>query len=179
MVNIMTEKEYSNGNLIFDGEYYNGQRHGKGKEYIFKDILIFEGEYLNGIRRKGKEYNCNFEGPSGIYSSDRKLWKGLILFNDKKYLIFEEKNLKENLQEKIEELNNNEKLIFEGEYLNGLRWKGKEYNDNGKIKFKGNIQMEKDGKEKNIMMKVNQYLKVNIIFMIEKKLIINEYNWVI
>ena len=45
--------------------------------------------------------------------------------------------MKENLQEKIEELNNNEKVIFEGEYLNGLRWKGKEYNDNGELIFEG------------------------------------------
>ena len=33
----------------------------------------------------------------------------------------------------------NGKLIFEGEYLNGIRWngKGKEYYDNGKIRFEG------------------------------------------
>ena len=35
--------------LRFDGEYLNGKRNGKGKEY-FGTILIFDGEYLNGKR---------------------------------------------------------------------------------------------------------------------------------
>ena len=26
-------KEYKNGKIIFEGEYLNGQRNGKGKEY--------------------------------------------------------------------------------------------------------------------------------------------------
>jgi len=35
--------------LIFEGEYKNGRKNGKGKE------LLFEGEYLNGKRWNGKE----------------------------------------------------------------------------------------------------------------------------
>ena len=43
--------------LKFEGEYVNGERNGKGKEY-YNDYLDFEGEYLNGKRNgKGKEYN--------------------------------------------------------------------------------------------------------------------------
>ena len=34
--------------LIFEGEYLNGKRNGKGKEYNSEGKLIFEGEYLNG-----------------------------------------------------------------------------------------------------------------------------------
>ena len=47
-------KEYNyDGDLIFEGEYLNGKRNGKGKEYDYYDgKLIFEGEYLNG-KRKG------------------------------------------------------------------------------------------------------------------------------
>ena len=43
---------FEDGKLIFEGEYLNGVRHGKGKEYdIFENgKLIFEGEYLNGER---------------------------------------------------------------------------------------------------------------------------------
>ena len=38
---------YYNGELIFEGEYVNGERwNGKGKEYDEFGILIFEGEYL-------------------------------------------------------------------------------------------------------------------------------------
>ena len=59
--------------LKFEGEYKNGKKNGKGKEFyknhtIYEDeyelgekigsILIYEGEYLNGKRNgKGKEYN--------------------------------------------------------------------------------------------------------------------------
>ena len=44
-------KKYNDdGNLIFEGEYLNGERNGKGKEYNYDGGLIFEGEYLNGKR---------------------------------------------------------------------------------------------------------------------------------
>ena len=40
--------------MVFSGEYLNGKRHGKGKEYnIYNRELEFEGEYLNG-KRNGK-----------------------------------------------------------------------------------------------------------------------------
>ena len=34
--------------LDFEGEFKNGERNGKGKEYDDKGKLIFEGEYFNG-----------------------------------------------------------------------------------------------------------------------------------
>ena len=37
--------------IIFEGEYKNGRRNGKGKEYR-NGILMFEGEYINGKRKK-------------------------------------------------------------------------------------------------------------------------------
>ena len=42
--------------LIFKGEYRNGKKNGKGKEY-FEGKKIFEGKYLNGIKIEGKGYN--------------------------------------------------------------------------------------------------------------------------
>ena len=43
--------------LKFEGEYLNGQRHGKGKEYNIEGDLMYEGDYLNGKRHgQGKEY---------------------------------------------------------------------------------------------------------------------------
>ena len=45
--------------MEFEGEYLNGKRNGKGKEYSVNK-LIFEGGYLNGeINGKAKEYNLN------------------------------------------------------------------------------------------------------------------------
>ena len=47
------EYDYYSGKLLFEGEYLNGERNGKGKEYDFySGKLLFDGEYLNG---KGKE----------------------------------------------------------------------------------------------------------------------------
>ena len=54
-------KEYliETNKLIFEGEYLNGKRNGKGKEFYKDGRLIFEGEYLKGKRWNGKGYNKN------------------------------------------------------------------------------------------------------------------------
>ena len=88
-------KEYKNdyyGELEFEGEYINGEKIGKGKEYDCNGRLRFEGEYVNGVRNgKGKEYDCNgklrFEGE---YLDGLK-WNGI----EKEYYDCE-KLLKEN-----------------------------------------------------------------------------------
>ena len=54
-------KEYSsyNNKLLFEGEYSNGKRNGKGKVYSNGE-LIYEGEYKNGKQNgKGKRYMNN------------------------------------------------------------------------------------------------------------------------
>ena len=57
----------------------------------------------------------------------------------------------------IEEYNKYDKLIFEGEYINGKRnGKGKEYNNNHNLIIEGEyLNGKKMGKEKNIMMMEN------------------------
>ena len=65
------------GNYYFVGEYFNGKKHGKGKEYFGQDKLIFEGEYLNGKKHgKGKEYyfdgGIKFEGE---FLNDKRIEK--------------------------------------------------------------------------------------------------------
>ena len=46
--------------FVYDGEYLNEERHGKGKEYYHEDgILKFEGEYVHNQRRRGKKYYKN------------------------------------------------------------------------------------------------------------------------
>ena len=97
--------------MICEGEYINGKRNGKGKKYDYKDDkLSFEGEYLNGKIWNGKGYNIN-----GNIEFEIKEGKGYI-----------------------KEFDYNGELIFEGEYLNGLRnGKGKEFDSKGEIKFEG------------------------------------------
>ena len=45
--------------IEYIGEYKNGIKNGKGKEYNKNGKLIFEGEYLNGIKWNGKIYDLN------------------------------------------------------------------------------------------------------------------------
>ena len=61
IINKYRRKEYFNGQLIYDGEYKNNERNGKGKEYNKKGDIRFEGEYCNGKRGKGIYYYENFE----------------------------------------------------------------------------------------------------------------------
>ena len=55
-------KKYNKNGVIFEGEYLNGIRNGKGKEYDGNSHIKFEGEYLNGKRNGiGKElsFGCD------------------------------------------------------------------------------------------------------------------------
>ena len=95
-----TIKEYLDCSLIFEGQYMNGKRNGKGKEYDIHNKLKFEGEYINGKRNgKGKEFgyfgNLEYEGE---YLNGERTGKG-------------------------KEYGYNGNLEFEGEYLNGEKKK--------------------------------------------------------
>ena len=109
-------KEYNgyDDKLLFEGEYYNGERNGYGIEYDYNGTIIFKGEYLNGKRRISAE-------------SD-----GVII---KKINISGNGNGQE-----FDKWGN---LIFEGEYLLGDRHgKGKEY-FRGKLLFEGEYTNDK------------------------------------
>jgi len=45
-------KEYDSydDHLVYEDEYLNGKRNGKGKEYNEVGIILYEGEYINGKR---------------------------------------------------------------------------------------------------------------------------------
>ena len=77
-----------NNKLIFEGEFYNHKKCGKGKEYYdnAEGKLKFEGEYLNDKRNgKGKEYNYNGELKyEGEYLNDKRKGKGKEYFIDGK-----------------------------------------------------------------------------------------------
>ena len=120
-------KEYEYDCLVYEGEYLNGKRNGKGKEYNLDGSLSYEGEYLNGKRNgKGKEYwyknKLKFEGE---YLNDFKL---IGILYDYEGNILYKLNYKINEKGEGKEFNFLGKLIFEGEYLNGKKeGKGKEY----------------------------------------------------
>ncbi len=102
-------KEYrcDNDELIFEGEYLNGKRNGKGKEYDHDGGIKYEGEYLNGKRNgKGKEYSLE-EVYEGEYKNGERNGKG------KEYSYG--------------------KLSFEGEYKCNKKWEGKGYDQDGEV----------------------------------------------
>ncbi len=133
-------KEYDryNDRLIYEGEYLNGKRNGKGKEYDqnYYDILRYEGEYLNGIKNgKGKMFYNNgttsFEGEF----KDGKIWNGKG-YNLKNEIIYEIKEGKGYVKEYINYYD--KLLLIEGEYVNGERnGKGKKFHYNGNLEFEG------------------------------------------
>ena len=42
--------------FTFEGEYLNGEKNGKGKEYISYGDVLFEGEHYKGKKWTGKGY---------------------------------------------------------------------------------------------------------------------------
>ena len=148
-------KEYTldKNRLIFEGEFKNGKKNGKGTEYFVDGIeqKLFEGTYLNGKRHgKGIEYHririwqikkgieCN-QGKirfKGEYSNGYKIeGKG---YDDSGKLEFK---LERNGIGK--EYYFNGKLSFKGQFINGKKnGKGKQYHENGKLQYDGEY---KDG----------------------------------
>ena len=156
-----TGKEFDlyNDQCIFEGDYSYGKRAGYGKEYFYdkydEKILVYEGNYLFGKRNgKGTEYYSSGK-PSfkGIYVSGMKyIGEG---YNTKGNIIYELKDGKGHIIEldfdgnddKIFEgeyqypnkkkgseyyrYEEDEEIIFSGEYLNNLKWNGIGYDENG------------------------------------------------
>ena len=108
---------------IFEGNFLNGKKNGKGKEYNKNHDIIFEGIYLNDIKMSGNGYDENGNN----------------------ILKIEEDG-------KGKEYYDNGNIQFEGEYLNGKKWNGKGYNYKGE-KFEGEYFCGKrngNGKEYNL-----------------------------
>ena len=148
------EYDKFNGKIIFSGKYINGQRK-EGKEYNYKGNLIYEGEYLKGKRNgNGKLYNDNKLKYEGEFKNGKKHGNGIEYEQNKssKY-IGEFSYGKKNGKGKEYFCNyhddrNKSDLMFEGEYFNNYRIRGKEYYKNGKLKFEGEylFQEKLDGK---------------------------------
>ena len=84
---------YNNGKLLFEGEYKNGLKNGKGKQYDKNGKIIVDGEYSNGCGWNVKEYDKN-----NNIINEIKEGKGYIKHYDKSNI-----------------------LIFECEFTNGLK----------------------------------------------------------
>ena len=158
--------------LLFEGFYVNEKKNGKGVEYNERGNVIFEGEYIDNQKWNGfeKEYDedtgnliliCEYkngkkEGKREEYDkyTGQLLFKGIYL-NGKKNgkceeykLILKEKN---NFKNDYSPYSYKSKLIkiFSGEYSNGERVKGREYNYDEKLVYEGEyLNDKKNGKGK-------------------------------
>jgi len=126
-------KELGLNTLKFEGEYLNGKRNGKGKEYYDRNIIKFEGEYLKGKRWNGKKYDYDKNILYELHNGNVYIKKYFL-----EKLIFEGEYLNGEKNGIIKEYDINGNIKFEGEYLNGKRnGKGKEYYKNHNLKFEG------------------------------------------
>ena len=187
--------EYSK--LIFEGEYINGERNGKGKEYGINNNIIFEGEYINGKRNgKGKEYDEQGELIfQGNYKNNKK-WEGkgeIKKINEKNsfIIIYDLKDGQGYIKQyeygeyyygkkkgKVKEYYSNGKIKFEGEYLGGKKiGKGKEYDNYGKLEFEGEyLYGKKNGEGKEYTYRNENKLIFEGEYLNDYKIKGKEYN---
>ena len=145
--------EYYNKYYNFVGEYLNGKRHGIGKEYQYGK-LIYEGEFLNDERNgKGKEYFDSELKYEGGFLNGKRHGKG------KEYFV-SEVTYAEGVKKISYEINEG-KLIYDGEYLYGHKYKGKSY-QNGKLEYEGEFLFDRKwngkgyGEHGNIIYELNK-----------------------
>ena len=110
-------KEYDGfeDKLIYEGEFLNGERSGKGKILYKNGKINYIGQFLHGKKHGlGKEYDSIFELKFiGNYLYGEKNGKGKEICNIGYY----------------------DKIIFKGEFRNGNKWTGKGYDYYGKELF--------------------------------------------
>ena len=146
-------KEYYKGELSIEEEYLNGKLNGKQKVYCtLNGKLRMENEYINGILLKRKKYNNDesfkfeidyfygWKKKGKAYIKGKLEYEGECIFgrkyNGKGYdengnIIYELTNG----NGKVKEYDEEERLIFDGEYLNGRIFNGifKKYRYDGII----------------------------------------------
>ena len=157
-------KKYNRTKHIkYEGHYLNGQKNGFGTEYDFKnDIQIFSGEYLNGKRwnsykvddkkniifnlkngtgfiKYGNEYKSKSEYLNGERNGITIEYDSIY---DEDFLRFQGEYLTGKKNGKGKEYDKYGNVIFEGEYLNNYRKKGKLYY-NGKLEYEGEFLVGK------------------------------------
>ena len=121
--------------LQFEGIYLRGKRIKYGREYCYDGFLKYEGYYLYGEKTgKGKEY-----------LNKRLIYSGEFRYNKR--------------NGKGKEYDYNEKIIFEGEYLNGNRWNGIGYDGQGNkiYELKGGYGIIKEYNICNILIYEGEY----------------------
>ena len=128
-------KEYDgyNNTLLYEGEYLNGERYGKGKEYNNYGNIIYDGEYLKG--KKLDDVKCDNNKNLNYIKEIRKE------YYDNGKLKFECEYINGLKNGKGKEYNIFGDLTFEGVYFFDKLWSCKNHDI-----FNKDIYELKDGK---------------------------------
>ena len=173
-------KYYTNGNILYEGDFINGKFEGKGKyinrkqEYYigeFKEGLAngkgkifykngnikYDGEFINGyVEGKGKSFFENGDYYIGLWKNGLMNGKGKTYFPDGK--ISYDGDYVNGLEEGFGKVFFENGGYYIGQWKNGfIDGKGIEYYSNGKIRYEGNFvrgKLEGNGK---LIFENNEY----------------------
>ncbi len=144
-----TELESNKFKVLYEGEFKNDQYHGRGKK--IRGDFTFDGFFKNGVFIKGRKLhleNILYEGYIGKIMSNRYRCyidvghgRGKLYFEDGSGSIKYDGYFFEGEIVKGKEFDQSGKLIYKGEFQNG-KWHGKgvSYFDNGQIRYKGEFK---------------------------------------
>lgn len=131
----------SYGYVVYEGEFKDGLRHGKGKAYE-NNYLAYEGEFRNNVREgtgKWYFYNKVYEGEfkGGVRHGKGKL------YNEYRTLIYDGEYVNDMRQGYGKEYSFYGKLIYEGEFNNDKRnGFGTLYDSDGNVLYKGEFRAD-------------------------------------
>ena len=79
---------YSNGNIMYDGDWINNKYEGNGKK-IYENGVYYIGQFKNGVKYgKGKEYyshgNIKYEGD---FINDKFEGNGKYIYENGEYYL--------------------------------------------------------------------------------------------
>jgi len=149
-------KSYENGVLQYDGDWMDGLFHGKGKR-IFNQGAIYEGFWLSGQKSgEGRYYQENGNVYEGSWLQDQLNGQAKLQCPDGTILegVWVDNKLKHGTQKKENSVYNgdfvankfegfgtwtvSDKLVYEGQWKNGLCHGSGKYYKNGILKYDGN-----------------------------------------
>ena len=83
---------YSNGNIMYEGDFVNDKREGNGR-YIWEDGENYIGQFKNDLSHgKGTKYYSNGDKYTGDWVYDKREGNGKYIWRDGEYYIGQFKN---------------------------------------------------------------------------------------
>ena len=139
--------------LLFEGSYINGEKHGKGIEYYpYYKTVSFDGEFYHGKRWNGKLYDEN-----GNLVTEFNNGKGFMRDVYLEVLMGEAEFFNGELNGPFKEFNHDGVVETEGEYLNGKKHGFIKENKTKDYLFKGEYLYDHKFKGKEYIKGILEY----------------------